>query len=136
MFLNKKGMLDRLYFEAMGLIIAALVFLALIGFVQSVSEGTKTQTDFLARDVANVMTSVQAVPIENTFYYIYNFPEEVKTTINTEKQIVAIGLKTSESSYSYTLNSEKQIISENCNGVKTNHLTISKFQNNIIQIRC
>lgn len=136
MLSDKRGILDRLYYEFVGLMFAAIVFVAIISFVSGVQEGTKLQTDFYSRDVANVITAVQAIPTENHFEYNYYFEDEVRLSIDRKNQNVKVGLKKSESSYFFTTTSQKELsVACEKNQVSTINI-LKRANNNKILVTC
>jgi len=124
--MNKKGILDRLYYEFAGIVFASLVFIAVIGFVGGVQEGTKEKTDFYSRDLANVITASQSVPNEDFFKYEYSFGRDnVRVLIDIDKQSVKIVLGNSESIYFYTVTDLKEIVNE-CRDERISSINLEK----------
>jgi len=135
--MNKKGILDRLYYEFVGIVFAALVFIAVISFVGGVQEGSKEKTDFYSRDLANVITVSQSVSDQDFFRYEYSFRgDNVKALIDTDKQSVKIVFKNSESTYFYTTTDEKEIMNE-CEEERISSINLMKrVEDNKILLTC
>jgi len=68
----KKGMTHELFFNVFELVLASIVLLALLFFVNGIVKQTIFEKNYLARDLAGLINTVYAAPGELTYRYNEN----------------------------------------------------------------
>ena len=73
-FNNRKGLSHELFFNVFELVLASIVLLSLLYFVNDIAKQTIFEKNYMARDIAVLLNTLYAAPGEVT----YNYNEKVE----------------------------------------------------------
>ena len=75
LFKGKKGISDEIFFNVFEIILAIIVIVSLLNFINDVSEQTIFEKDYLARDMALLINTLYTAPGDVSYTYNENAPK-------------------------------------------------------------